>query len=69
MTVTTRPQERETLPPESRPACAYEDLLVEIRRLSPRVGTALAAALATEALGAITQAALAPRLYEVVKHG
>lgn len=69
MNPTTKPQARDTAPPEATTECAYADLLSEARRVSPRVGPALAAALATEHLGTDTQAALAPRIYEAVKHG
>ena len=69
MTVTTKPQARDTLPPETTTECAYEEILRDARLRAPRVGLALAAALVTEHLGADTQAALAPRIYGAVKHG
>jgi hypothetical protein len=66
---TVRPDSLTTKPPSSQGApCAYADLLAKVRAAAPRVGVALAAAMACEDYGPDAQAALAPRLWEVVRH-
>lgn len=61
------PAAHSTRPPSADSGCAYAELIAAVRESAPRLGVALAAAVATEHLGADAQAALAERLYNVVK--
>lgn len=64
---TINPTARSTRPPSPDSDCAYADLIAAVRESAPRLGVALAAAVVTEHLGSDVQAALAERLYNVVK--
>jgi alpha-D-ribose 1-methylphosphonate 5-triphosphate diphosphatase PhnM len=67
--VTARPNQVTTKPPTSS-ECAYASLLDTIRNTAVRNGDiAWSVALALETENPAIAADLAPRLYEVIKHG